>query len=140
MANLFAYPVDMILPVDSPDRRGTFQQATETDVSQAGPEGIRGYDPWTHANLALMADDSKPEITPYGEPVYAKAGGITAEWGGSPYLVRYFTDQAGSVLLVRRPVKDYYGPTGQFMGPQQTAWEASYQSPTTDYWSVIIGG
>lgn len=140
MASLFAYPVDIPLPVDSNDRRGTFQPATESNVDSSGPDGIRGYDPWTHANLALMADDSKPEITEYGEPVYAKAGGITGEWGGSPYPVRYFNDQAGAVLAVKRSIKDFSGPTGQFYGPQQTAWEAAYESPTTDYWSVIIGG
>jgi len=140
VAVLFAYPIDIPTPVDTPDRRGTTQSATAQSISQDGPEGIRGYDPWTMANLAHMADDSKPEVTPYGEPAYSLAGEIVSEWGGSPYPVRYFNDQAGSVLQVRRPVKDYYGPGGQFHGPQQTAWEASYQSPTTDYWSVIIGG
>lgn len=140
MANLFAYPVDVITPVDPVDRRGTTQSATAQPVSQDGPEGIRGYDPWTMANLAHMADDSKPEVTPYGEPAYSLAGEIVSEWGGSPYLVRYFADQAGSVLYVRRQAKDFSGPTGQFYGPQQTAWEASYETPTTDYWSVILGG
>lgn len=139
MATLFAYPVGVIPPVDSPDRRGTTQSATAEPISQAGVEGITGYDPWTHANLALMADKSQPEITPYGEPAYALAGEITSEWGGMPSLVRYFVDIAGAVLAVKRPVKDFYGPTGRFYGPEQTAYEVQLESPTTDYWSVIIG-
>lgn len=130
-------PKDLPLPVETYNE--VLVPANATNVDQSGPEGITGYDPWTHANTALMSDRSQPEQGPYGEPSYAKAKAITGEVGGMPSPVKYFSDQTGMVLLVRRPVRFNEGVTGAFYGPQQTAWEAGYVDPTTDYWSVIIG-
>ena len=133
-----AMPDDLPLPIS--DNHGVFIPANAEDVSHDGPEGIRGYDPWTMANLPLMADESQPETGLYGEPSYAKAGSIVAEWGGMPVPVRDYQDHTDATLQLKRQVKLNQGPSGQFNGPQQTAWEASYVEPTSDYWSVILGG
>jgi hypothetical protein len=133
-------PKDLPLPYDAD--RGEFNGSTGQPISQAGPDGITAYDPWTHANLAKMADHSQPELGEYGEPAYSQSSDTTGEWGGMPSPVRYFSDQGGYVLQIRRLVHPWdtssYS-TGRFYGPQQTAWEYSYVEPTDDYWSVILG-
>lgn len=136
-------PKDLPLPVESPERHGISNQSTAIDVPvRKGSEDIFPYDPWINANVAKMTDRSQPETDEYGEPSYAKGGAITAEWGGMPSPVRGFADIDGSVLLVRRLIHPWdHGSdaTGRFNGPQQTAWEYSYQDPVEDYYSVITG-
>lgn len=134
-------PKDLPLPYDND--RGEFNQSTAEPISQAGPEGITPYDPWTHANLAKMADHSQPEQGEYGEPSYSNSKAITGEWGGMPSPVRGFADQGGAVIQIRRlmhPWDNGSYSTGRFNGPAETAWQYSYEDPTSDYWSVILGG
>lgn len=131
---------DVVIPIPMSENNGCFLPANAEDVSTAGPDGLRAFDPWTHANLAVMADKSQPETGPYGEPSQAKAATIVAEWGGMPNPVRDYQDQSHTVLQLRRPVRNNQGPAGQFNGPQQTAFQAQYVAPENDYWSVITGG
>lgn len=132
-------PADLPQLVD--DNHGVFLPATAVDIDHSGgPDAIVHYDPWTHAQLAKQADTSQPEIGSYGEPSYAKGGSIVAEWGGMANPVRDYQDHDYAVLQVKRQVKDFSGVTGRFNGPQETAYAATYQDPSTDYWSVLIGG
>jgi len=127
-------PDDLPLPVGRDN--GVFVPAT------GKPADLGGYDPWTWADPQKILDHSKPENDPYAEPSgLGNGGSIVAEWGGMPEPALHFLDQSGpsaAVLLVPRQVRNVQGPAGQFYGPQQTAWEASYVGPTTDYWSTII--
>lgn len=133
-------PKDLPLPIDA-QNNGITTGTTGQVPSRTGPDGITAWDPWTHANLALMADKSQPEIgNDYGEVTYYQTPTIVSEWGGMPSPVAPFQDIGGDVLIAPRMAKNFSGPTGQFMGPAQTAWEATYQDPTSDYYSVILGG
>jgi hypothetical protein len=124
-------PGDLPLPIA--ESHGRFVQATRQ------PSQIGAYDPWTWAQIAAMVDDSKPEQDPYGGVSQGAGGGaLNADWGGMPYPVRDYQDTVDAVLLVPRLIHNNQGPTGRFYGPQQTAWEASAQTPPTDYWSTII--
>lgn len=126
----YQMPADLPLPI-SPSN-GVFVPATATTPD------IGSYDPWTWAQPQLILDHSKPESGLYGEAsTVGKAGSIVAEWGGMPQPVRDYQDQVASVAIVRRQMYDRQGPTGQFNGPAQTAWESLYASPTPDYWSTL---
>lgn len=135
-------PKDLPLPVDQ--NNGTFVPAGAQEVNEHGPERITAWDPWTHSNVALMADKSQPLAgdNNYGEATYYKAGEINAEWGGMPSPVRDYQDMSGSVLHVkgRNKTQGVTGPGGQFNGPAEAANALTYVDPTSDYWSVIVGG
>ncbi len=126
-------PDDLPLPVAAAN--GVLLPATgrASDLNQ--------YDPWTWAQPMKILDHSIPQSDVYGSPsAPGKSGQIVAEWGGMPYPVRDYQDQDQAVALLRRQVKNVQGPAGTYYGGQQTAWEASYATPTPDYWSTLILG
>lgn len=126
-------PDDLPLPVA--ESNGVFVPAT------AETPDIIDYDPWLWAMPAKILDHSRPVAGQYGEPsTPGKAHTIVAEWGGMPSPVRSFQDPTASVLYSPRQVNYHQsvGPAGRWEGPQQTAYEASAQTPQPDYWSTII--
>jgi len=128
-------PPDLPLPI-SPDN-GCFLPATGTYP------GVEPYDPWTAIQLQKDYDDSTPMADRYGSPIYSQAHTLVAEWGGMPVPVRDYQDRSAAVLFSRRQMSyhDSSGPSGQYMGPHNTAWEFGAGTPQTDYWStVMLGG
>jgi hypothetical protein len=135
VVDAYGMPRDMVLPVS--DRNGVMVPATATET------GIPDYDPWIWALPARILDDSRPQFGPYGEPsLPGKAGSIVAEWGGQPCPVRDYQDVTAAVGMSQRQMSYHTssGPAGVYHGGQQTAWEASTQTPVGDYWSTIILG
>jgi hypothetical protein len=130
-------PADLPLPIA--DDNGIYVPADSAPVSQDPLEGLHAWDPWIDSNLAKMADRSQPSVGPYSEPSGPTAPALTAEWGGMPSPVVDYQNVVGAVAINKRQIKNFQGPTGQFNGPQQTAWEYQYTDPTSDYWSVILG-
>lgn len=143
MAGNITMPADLPQPVEVGGNYGVLLPAEPIDVVQSGNvDQVKPYDPWTDANLALMADHSQPATGPYGEPSGATSGTIVAEWGGMPSVVASFQDPNDAVVINRaRNTYGQGGETGAFYGSQQTAWQVGYQEPADDPMSVyLLGG
>lgn len=130
-----------ILPADIPvyqdPSAGKFVPATAFE-----PEGIEAWDPWTWADVPLMVNHSMPAAGPdnNGEPAdVGAAGSIVAEWGGLQNPVLDYQDERPSVAISPRRNPNINGPAGQYSGAAISAAEASSVTPTTDYWSVLLG-
>lgn len=134
-------PGDIVVFGTETTQANTFLPATAEDVGNI----IDAWDPWTHANVAKMRDWSMPASGSdnNGEPSdLAAAGDFVGTWGGMPYPVRDYNDEAPSVAYVPKTgAFNSDGPAGQYTGAQMNVQSVLQNAnpPVDDYWSVLLG-
>jgi hypothetical protein len=136
-------PPDIPVFGEDTSAANTFLPSTAVSIG----DRVDAWDPWTHANVANMLDHSMPIADPrsnYGEASgLGLAGSFIGTWGGMPYPVRDYNDEAPAVAIIPRsgpyPAS---GPAGSYFGQQQSAQAVAQNNapqPDQDYWSVLLG-